>query len=199
MGKLEKIDKLQKMKESGALTEEEFNNTKNKLLNDEKSEDKKIGDIKFWIFSGVVIGISLIIIIIVGGERSYKENKYTNSSSLETKSVINSEDSNVKSNTSNNNNYNLQNRTQSTILYQETKPKTKVYSATVLNGAKIHEVNSKTGFVSYSRYCPYCGNEWAKSTFSISNTGLYEVSSGYCFKCKNFVGNVKIQCTVVEQ
>ena len=71
--------------------------------------------------------------------------------------------------------------------------------ASALNGSKVHSVDSKTGLVSYSRFCQYCGNEWGKSSFYIQKTEEIQYASGNCPKCKKYVGNVKIQCTVIEK
>lgn len=58
MGKLEKIEKLQKLKESGSLTEEEFKKEKEKILNNE------VKDIK--ISFNAIIVIILIVLIVAG-------------------------------------------------------------------------------------------------------------------------------------
>lgn len=58
MGKIEKLEKLQKLKESGAITEQEFNTEKEKLMNKKQANNKKVK---------VAIAIIIIIILIAGG------------------------------------------------------------------------------------------------------------------------------------
>ena len=58
MGKIEKLEKLQKLKESGAITEQEFNTEKEKLMSDKNTSNKKIK---------VMIAIIALILVIVGG------------------------------------------------------------------------------------------------------------------------------------
>ena len=58
MGKIEKIEKLQKLKESGAITEQEFNAEKEKLINNKRTNNKKIK---------VIIAIMVLVILIAGG------------------------------------------------------------------------------------------------------------------------------------
>ena len=58
MGKIEKIEKLQKLKESGAITEQEFNAEKEKLMNNKGKNNKKIR---------VIIAIIVLIVLIAGG------------------------------------------------------------------------------------------------------------------------------------
>ena len=57
MGKLEKIERLQKLKENGSITEEEFNKEKEKILNKDTSKNKII------IFSAILIIVVVIAII----------------------------------------------------------------------------------------------------------------------------------------
>ena len=54
MGKLEKIEQLQKLKENGSITEEEFNKEKEKLLNN--GTNKII----------IVVAILIVAVIIAG-------------------------------------------------------------------------------------------------------------------------------------
>ena len=61
MGKIEKIEKLQKLKESGSLTEEEFKIEKEKILNNE------VKDIKISFNAILVIIIIVTLIICIGG------------------------------------------------------------------------------------------------------------------------------------
>ena len=61
MGKIEKIEKLQKLKESGSLTEEEFKIEKEKILNNE------VKDIKISFNAVLVIIIIVTLIICIGG------------------------------------------------------------------------------------------------------------------------------------
>ena len=64
MGNLEKLEKLQKLKESGAITDEEFKIEKEKLLNNTGNNNKKlIGKITVVLIN--VIAIALIITMIV--------------------------------------------------------------------------------------------------------------------------------------
>lgn len=58
MGKIEKIEKLQKLKESGAITEQEFNSEKEKLMNNKNTNNKKVK---------VIITIIIIVLLIAGG------------------------------------------------------------------------------------------------------------------------------------
>ncbi len=58
MGKFEKLEQLQKLKDSGSLTEEEFNKEKEKLLNKSVSNNKK---------AKVIIAILIVIVLLVGG------------------------------------------------------------------------------------------------------------------------------------
>lgn len=58
MGKLEKLEQLQKLKDTGSLTDEEFKIEKEKLLNKKESNNKK---------TKVIIAILIIIALLVGG------------------------------------------------------------------------------------------------------------------------------------
>ena len=72
MGKIEKIEKLQKLKESGAITEQEFNAEKEKLMNNKSTNNKKIK---------VIIAIIVLVVLITGGIFAIY---YFNSNSTET-------------------------------------------------------------------------------------------------------------------
>ena len=74
MGKIEKIEKLQKLKESGAITEQEFNAEKEKLMNNKSTNNKKIK---------VIIAIIVLVVLITGGIFAIY---YFNSNSTETMS-----------------------------------------------------------------------------------------------------------------
>ena len=84
MGKLEKIDKLQKMKESGALTEEEFNNEKLKILNNEKNGSK---DISVTIVLILIIVLVAIIMILMFRKKSNNGENQLASSILSSKGI----------------------------------------------------------------------------------------------------------------
>lgn len=62
---IEDLERLKKIKESGVLTEEEFNMEKTKILsndgNNKMKKNKKLDNILF------IVGIILIIVIIIGG------------------------------------------------------------------------------------------------------------------------------------
>lgn len=58
MGKIEKLEKLQKLKESGAITEQEFNAEKEKLMNSKNTNNKKMN---------VIIVIIVLVILIAAG------------------------------------------------------------------------------------------------------------------------------------
>lgn len=75
MGKFEDLEKLQKLKETGVLTEEEFNQQKQNVLNAKNITHKKIGLTKiFYIISGIM----LVLSIIVGFLKNYYLDKYLN-------------------------------------------------------------------------------------------------------------------------
>ena len=86
MGKIEKIEKLQKLKESGAITEQEFNAEKEKLMNNKGSNSKKIK---------VTIAIIILVVLIAGGIFAayyFANNKNTQTKSNESNAIETKED-----------------------------------------------------------------------------------------------------------
>ncbi len=176
---------------------------------------------------GTIVIFAIIIGYLIMNKMS-KERENTNTNINMQNTIINTNENNKNTNIpssnkgtniqSNNVNTNAQNKntstsaqnnitstnsqSSSTSLQTNTKPKEiktkKVYSAVPLNAAKVLSVDSNSGHVSFTRFCQYCGNEWGKSSFYISRSETIEYACGYCTKCKKYVGNVKIQCTVVE-
>ncbi len=72
MGKLEKLEQLQKLKESGSLTEEEFKQEKEKLLGGENKKSKKV----------IIIILTVVLLVcIVGGIYYFISNKSVETSS----------------------------------------------------------------------------------------------------------------------
>lgn len=72
MGKLEKLEQLQKLKESGSLTEEEFKQEKEKLLGGENKKSKK---------AIIIILIVALLVCIAGGIYYFTSNKSAETSS----------------------------------------------------------------------------------------------------------------------
>lgn len=88
MGKLEELDRLQKLKESGTLTVEEFEKEKAKILN-KKGNRKKIAIIVMAILVAIFIIIGVILGIRINSGRNINEQISTNSNDIkETSSNI---------------------------------------------------------------------------------------------------------------
>lgn len=135
MSKIDELEKLQKLKESGALSEEEFSAEKAKILNSEQHKKKS--------HTGLIIVV--VIAIVIGGLCLLSNNIWKSSGKHEKSFTTNSRDTNNNNDTNNN--------SQSTNKY-ESQIKDKWKKTLPLNSTKglkcaVYSINQQTLYLEY--------------------------------------------------